>query len=201
MEIAVRYSGSVRRLLALLGLIASLFFLAVPAADAAVDLYIKDTPADTGVEPNPDAGPMYVSEDIWVRTSPDPGHLPYAFPEGSPPWVPLAHQNPEYRDPKYSVPNYVYVRVRNRGSTASTGTERLRVYWAKASTGLAWPAQWVDYLAANCGPNKLYGIELTKPRKNAGTATAAERNAYRHAITNIGTMLPYEFSDGVSFWH
>lgn len=174
----------------------------VPAAvNAASDLYMKDTPVDTGVEPNPDAGPMYVSEDIWVRTTPDSGYLPYAFPEGSPPWAPLAHQNPEYRDPKYSVPNYVYVRVRNRGNTASTGTERLRVYWAKASTGLAWPAQWVDYLAANCGPTKLYGIELTKPRKNAGSATAAERNAYRNAITNVGTMLPYQFSDGVSYWH
>ncbi len=194
-------SGATLRGLTALALSASLLLLAVPSVDAAADLYIKDTPADTGVEPNPDAGPMWISEDIWVRTSPDPGYLPYAFPAGSPPWVPLAHQNPEYRDPKYSVPNYVYVRVRNRGSTASSGTERLRVYWAKASTGLAWPAQWVDYLANNCGPTKLYGIELTKPRKNAGSATAAERNAYRHAITNVGTMLPYQFSDGVSYWH
>lgn len=174
---------------------------AIPSLQAAADLYIRDTPADTGIEPNPDPGPMWVSEDIWVRNNPDPGYLPYPFPEASPPWVPLAHQNPEYRDPKYAVPNYVYVRVRNRGNTASSGTERLRVYWAKASTGLAWPAQWVDYVANNCGSSKLYGIELTKPRKNAGTATAAERNAYRNAITNIGTMLPFEFADGVSYWH
>ena len=41
-------------------------------AIAQADLYIRDTPADTGVQPNPDAGPMWVSEDIWVRTSPDP---------------------------------------------------------------------------------------------------------------------------------
>src|SRR5258706_10166076 len=96
--------------------------------DAAADLYMKDTPADTGVEPNPDVGPMYVSEDIWVRQNPISGYEPYPF-VADPAWLtavsPL-HQNPEYRDPKYSKPNYVYVRVRNRGSTASSGTERLR---------------------------------------------------------------------------
>jgi hypothetical protein len=107
---------------------------------AAQDLYIRDTPLDTGIEPDPDPSWMFLSDDIWVRTSPDPGYQPYAFPQGSPPWTPLPHENPEYRDPKYSVPNYVYVRVRNRGSSPSTGTERLRVYWTKASTGTGWPS-------------------------------------------------------------
>src|SRR5688572_1955499 len=102
------------------------------ARPAGEDLYIKDTPVDSGVEPNPDTGPMWVTEDIWVRSTPDPGYLPYPFPEASPPWIPLPHENPEYRDPKFSVPNYVYVRIRNRGTGATNGTERLRVYWAKA---------------------------------------------------------------------
>jgi hypothetical protein len=199
------YVSSVPRTLpALYKFVSSLCFAALlwPAVGrSAADLYMKDTPADMGFEPNPDLGPMWVSEDIWVRTSADPGYQPYPFPEGSPPWVPLAHQNPEYRDPKYSVPNFVYVRVRNRGSSASAGTERLRVYWAKASTGLGWPAQWVDYMDNTCGPTKLFGIELTKARKNAATATAAERNAYRDAIIAVGTLPSYQFSDGVSYWH
>src|SRR3989442_9056099 len=76
-------------------------------------VYMKDTPADTGAEPNPDTGPMWVSDDIWVRTTPDPNYKPYPFPEASPTWTPLPHENPEYRDPKYGVPNYVYLRVRN----------------------------------------------------------------------------------------
>lgn len=164
------------------------------------DLYIKDTPLDAGLEPNPDTGPMWVTEDIWVRNDPDPGYQPYAFPEVSPPWTPLAHQNPEYRDPKYSTPNYVYVRVRNRGTSASTGAERLKLYWAKASTGLGWPTQWVDYLANNCGPTKLYGMEVTKPRKNAATATVAERNAYRDAILAVGTNPAFVFPDK-TYWH
>src|SRR5215212_5853768 len=160
-------------------------------AFAQADLYMKDTPLDTGVEPNPDNGAMWVTEDIWVRTAPDPAYLPYPFTEVSPPWTPAPHENPEYRDPKYSVPNYVYVRVRNRGSAASTGTEKLKLYWAKASTGLNWPAQWVDYKANNCGPTKLYGMEITKPRKNAATATQAERDVYRDAILAVGTQPAY----------
>lgn len=179
--------------------IAALFLLLAASASGAPDLYIRDTPADTGVEPNPDPGPMWVSEDIWVRKYPDPNYSPYPFTTGSPPWTPLPHEDPEYRDPKYGNPNYIYVQITNRGTTASTGAEWLKLYWAKASTGLGWPTQWVDYMASNCGPSKLYGIEITKERENAATATAAERNAYRNAILGAAGLA---FSgDPVSFWH
>lgn len=205
MGIAFSYFGAMPRVLSLLVLSVGLLHLAVPAVDAAADLYMKDTLADTGVEPNPDAGPMYVTEDIWARQNPISGYQPYPF-VADPAWLtaisPL-HQNPEYRDPKYSKPNYLYIRVRNRGSTASAGTERLRVYWAKASTGLSWPSQWVDYLAANCGPTKLYGIEITKPRRNLADTSVplSEVNEYRDAIVAIGTLAGYQFPDGVSYWH
>lgn len=170
-------------------------------AFAQADLYMKDTPVDTGAEPNPDNGAMWVTEDIWVRTAPDPAYQPYPFTEASPPWTPGAHQNPEYRDPKYSVPNYVYVRVRNRGTAASSGNEKLKLYWAKASTGLNWSTQWVDYKANNCGPTELYGMEITKPRKNAANATQAERDAYRDAILAVGSQPQYVFFGGMSYWH
>jgi hypothetical protein len=166
---------------------------------------MKDTPGDTGVEPNPDAGPMYISQDIWVRRDPIPGYQPAPF-MADPAWLtaiaPL-HQNPEYRDPKGGKPNYVYVRVRNRGSTASSGTERLRVYWAKASTGLAWPGQFVDYVAAHCGVDKLYGLEITKPRRNVADLSVpqAEVDRYRDAIVAVGTMGGFQFPDGMSYWH
>lgn len=175
--------------------------LQLPTA-VAQDVYMKDTPLDTGVEPNPDTGPMWVSEDIWVRTSPDPNYRPQPFPEASPPWVPAAHENPEYRDPHFSAPSYIYVRVRNRGSRASTGNERLRVYWAKASTGLGWPSQWVDNVITTGGSRILYGAEATKPRKNAATADPAERAAYMQAILDIGrTGTAFTYPDGISFWH
>jgi hypothetical protein len=174
----------------------------ISAVPVGPDLYIKDTPMDTGTEPNPDAGPMWVSDDIWVRTKADPSYQPYPFLEATPPWTPLPHENSEYRDPKFGVPNYVYVRVRNRGTAPSSGTERLRVYFAKASTGLAWPAQFVDNMASTCpGPPKLYGMEITKPRRNAATATGAERNAYRDAIIAAGTTASLVFFGGVTYWH
>ncbi len=185
-----------RQILPLSLLFLGLTFLPAPAQT----VYMKDTPADTGAEPNPDTGPMWVSQDIWVRNSPDPGYTPYPFAAGSPPWTFPAHQNPVYRDPLKSTPNYVYVEVRNDSAVASTGTERLRVYWAKASTGLSWPSQWVDYQPG--GPlTLLYGAEITKPRKNGATASAAEFNAYVQAVLHIGTTPAYTFPMGLDYWH
>lgn len=86
------------------------------------DLSISDTPFDAGLEPNPDPGPMWISDDIWVRNQDDQG---------------IVHQNPQYKATGF---NYVYVRVTNRGDAAASGV--LKVYWAKASTGLSWPMQW-----------------------------------------------------------
>src|SRR5216683_2595392 len=80
--------------LGFLGMMAFCLLTGSPEAKGAADLYIKDTPADTGVEPNPDTGPMWVSEDIWVRKTPDPSYQPYPFPEAAPAWTPLPHENP-----------------------------------------------------------------------------------------------------------
>lgn len=94
----------------------------LPASSPTSSLFIADTPQDIGLEPNPDNGPMWVSDDIWVRNLND----------GL-----LTHQNPIALQP-----NYVNVRVRNKGCQPASAT--LRLYWAKASTGLGWPNQWVN---------------------------------------------------------
>jgi len=68
----------------------------------------SESPTDSRVqEPNPDTGPMWVSQDIWVRNSPDPNYQPYPFTESSPPWTFPPHQDPVYRDPLKSTPNYI----------------------------------------------------------------------------------------------
>lgn len=96
-----------------------------PPESATADNYIQDTPEDIGNEPNNESDRFYISEDIWVRTHRD------------------GITNQEHQNPTYSAgtPMYVYVRVRNRGC-ASSVSENVRLYWAKASTGLSWPAPW-----------------------------------------------------------
>ncbi|NJB87287.1 hypothetical protein GGR26_003067 [Lewinella marina] len=97
-----------------------------PESPAEPDLWSADTHDDTGAEPNPSTEAMYHSADIWVRNS-DDGFLNQE------------HQNPVYRPG--GEPNYVYVRVRNRGCGGSaSGTNHL--YWAKAGSGVSWPAPW-----------------------------------------------------------
>jgi hypothetical protein len=94
------------------------------------DLYSQDRSDDNGAEPNPSPLPMYQSEDIWLRQTQDASHA-------------FAHmtQDAEYRT-NPANPNYVYVEVRNRGGAASSGTEQLSLYWAKAGSALSWPSSW-----------------------------------------------------------
>jgi hypothetical protein len=98
-----------------------------PAGVPAPDLWSKDNSNDNGVEPDTSAQPMYISDDIWVRRQNDG-------------LVNQDHENPEYRTIGGS-PNYVYVRVRNR-ACSGTQSGTVKLYWAKASTGLSWSSPW-----------------------------------------------------------
>ena len=49
------------------------------------------------------------------------------------------HQNPVY---KRNNPNYVYVRIKNRGNIGSTGNDQVSLYWRKAGTVSRWPESW-----------------------------------------------------------
>ncbi len=101
---------------------------------AALDIWAQDTPSDVGIEVNPDNGPMWISQDIWVRKTDDAAIWPAKH---------QSHENPEYNaDPL--VHNYVYVQIRNRSCQPSLGdgSEKVSVYWAKASSNLSWPDPW-----------------------------------------------------------
>ncbi len=39
-------------------------------------------------------------------------------------------------------PNYVYIRVSNKGCSNSSGNDQLKLYWAKANTALDWDEYW-----------------------------------------------------------
>ncbi|MDR2823842.1 MAG: S8 family peptidase [Prevotellaceae bacterium] len=109
-------------------------YAAVQAAKATLppDLMIRDFLEDDGTEPNTYEA-CWTSPDVWVRNSNDNG---------------LSMQNPEYHP---STPNWVYVRVKNRGGNY-TGGANLKLYWAKASTALSWPYYWTGNHFPDNGP-------------------------------------------------
>ena len=97
----------------------------VTGGPPAPDLWMQDNADDTGVEPDPSTNPMWISDDIWVRTAAD------------------GLTNQDHVNPNGEQTNYVYVRVRNRGCTgAASQSGTLKLYWAKASSSLSWPAPW-----------------------------------------------------------
>ena len=98
--------------------------LAEATNSSTLDLYVKDSPQDMGIEPNTITQYMWTSDDIWVRNTNDSE---------------LTHQNPEYDN---GNDNFVKVRVINKSCVASSGSEQLELYWAKAATSLSWPNHW-----------------------------------------------------------
>ena len=89
------------------------------------DVWLRDNVNDKGAEPS--KGTMYHSPDIWVRNTLGPG---------TERTEPGPHQNPEF-----GQTNYVYAMVRNRSDIPAYDV-RAFLYWAKTSSGLAWPQDW-----------------------------------------------------------
>jgi hypothetical protein len=54
---------------------------------------------------------------------------------------------PPYENVTGGKPSYLYVEVKNFGSTPTLGIETLDLRWAKASSGLGWPAPWNDTIS------------------------------------------------------
>jgi len=123
----------------------------VPVAAAATpDLWMQDNTDDTGAEPDASPNPMWISDDIWVRNAPD------------------GLTNQDHQNPLGEQLNHVYVRVRNRGC-AGTGSQSgtLKLYWAKASSSLSWPAPWDGSVTS---PALMGGLIGSQPVTVAGGA-------------------------------
>jgi hypothetical protein len=131
-------------------------------------LVIRDGLDDLGSVPYQGTNKLYASPDIWVKTTPNPNYDPRPYKIGKRPWLVGTREDPVYRDPRYGRPNYLYVAIRNLGSTKSSGKEVLRTYWSKPGVGQSWSAlgpgpsnHWEDFLAKPCGAYRLYGSEIT----------------------------------------
>lgn len=120
--------------------------LVPPAGVPGSDLWSADTPDETGAEANVTSLRFWTSDDIWVRRTND------GFNNQE-------HQNPLY-DPSATDPNYVYVRVRNRGCS-TVGSGDVKLYWAKASSALGWPAPFDGSVVSPALMGGSLGIEAT----------------------------------------
>lgn len=126
-------------------------------SSATPSLLIRDTATDTGVEPDTAAGIfLWESPDIGVTNS-SIGGLP---PPNS---VSPTSLNLVSDETILAGSAFVYVRVANIGTIDTSGTEILKVYWAKGSAGLNWPAPWdgsrFDTMGAMLAFGGLVGVQ------------------------------------------
>jgi hypothetical protein len=99
----------------------------VDESTSGIDLYIRDNDTDTGNQPS--GMPHWTSPDIWVRNA--------DMSDGDDPE--LGHQ-----PPINDQPNYLYVRVHNRGTVPlAAGSASLRVHRCDPGTGMVWPNDFV----------------------------------------------------------
>ncbi len=144
---------------------------------ATLDLMVKDSQEDLGIEPNTVTQYFWASPDIWIRNQDDNG---------------LTHQNPEYSP---TVPNYAYIRITNKSLIASSGNEHLKFYWAKAGTSLNWPDSWNG--TSTFANNALKGNEV-------GTVNIPVIQPGQTKIVKMPFLVPnpddYSFA-GSDQWH
>lgn len=141
-----------------------------------MDLYISNSYNDTGIEPDLTSNIIYDSPDIWIRNNDDNGTVP---------------QNGEYHP---TNPNYVYVKVRNRGVITSTANDSLELYWAKAGTALEWDDYWD-------GTYKIGNLPMGgKIRKQAIPILQPEEETIVKFEWNVPRPEDYQHIDW-EFWH
>lgn len=144
-----------------------------------LDLLVKDSDDDMGIQPNTTTLYPWASNDIWIRNHND----------GL-----LEHQNPEYSP---TVPNYAYIRITNKSCVTSQANNNniVRLYWAKAGTSLIWPISWNG--SSTFSNNSLMGNLI-------GSVSIPQIAPGEEAIVRIPFLVPnpsdYIF-DGSDAWH
>ncbi|MDR0830093.1 MAG: trypsin-like peptidase domain-containing protein [Prevotellaceae bacterium] len=135
---------------------------------AHTDLYIKDNTADSGIERNTSATEHYRSPDIKIVD-----------------WNTLQEVSTSALDPNKDYK--IKVIIRNKESNFANGTERLRVYWAKAGINESWPNQW-NGTPFTCGNNSpvIIGGLLNKNINNGYVTIPTDQ------VVKINNGLPAE---------
>lgn len=108
------------------------------------DIYMKDGPDDIGDEPNNITAQIWKSEAIKVNL----GSLPGTVSNG--------HNLVTHENPRYGFTNYVYVELENRGCVPMGAGDEVIAYWTKASAGLVWPTNWINFFVGSL----IHGDEI-----------------------------------------
>ncbi|HEX7842258.1 MAG TPA: M12 family metallo-peptidase [Kofleriaceae bacterium] len=103
------------------------------SAAAPANVWMKDTWGDTGAEPDPDPDIMYASPYVWTRNTEDP------LVAGTTDRYQHEH---EHQNPVVHQPTWAYVKLHNTGPAGAAG--HVKLYYADASTSLAWPSAWTQ---------------------------------------------------------
>jgi Peptidase family C25/FG-GAP-like repeat/Propeptide_C25 len=143
-----------------------------------LDLMVRDGADDLGIQPNVTSQFFWDSNDIWIRNNNND--------------TSLEHQNPEYS--ANGAPVYIKVRVTNKSCMPSTGNEQLNVYWAKASSGLAWPYSWTG--------GQTFPATGAVMGNSVGTLTVPVVQPGQEVILTFPWQVanPYNY-DGNDQWH
>jgi hypothetical protein len=164
-------------------------------------LLIADGAADTGAEPDTtlplDSGNQPIfweSPDIGIGTSATPPAPPFTQYESL--ILPIP--------PTASA--YVYVNVHNTGSTPTTGSERLRVYWASGATTQNWPSSWKEITTAPGVPVQTATNQPIAPGASAvitipwpsAALPPTSANTHYCLLARIETTPTYPF--GMTWW-
>jgi hypothetical protein len=164
------------------------------------NLLIADGPNDTGAEPDtslPLDGSnqpiFWESPNIGVGTSATPPAPPFTAYESI--TIPVVGEDV-----------FVYVNVQNIGCTPTTGTERLRVYWASGATTQSWPESWTEITTP---PGAVVQMPAGQPLAPGASAIMTIRwptdaiptssgNTHYCLLARIETAPVYPF--GMTYW-
>jgi len=120
----------------------------IPYAQCVADVYLRDNLQDTGVEPLAGGG---------ISTSPDISHFrqELAYPQGVLGTLTARGQDTLFEPVEIGQPNYIYLRLQNRGWTAAAVD--VNVYYSLPST-LPTPSGW--HLIGSLTPPPIVPLEF-----------------------------------------
>jgi hypothetical protein len=101
---------------------------------------------------------------------------------------------------------YVYVNIKNIGCTPTTGSERLRVYWASGATTQSWPESWTEITTPPGVIVQTAGEQPLAPGDSAVVTIAwpaaamppTAGNTHYCLLARIETAPVYPF--GMTYW-